>query len=256
MKTRAWFRVATSVALSALVVPVSGAQTRLAPAGTVVGVVQDTAGRALPGVEVRLRGTDILTRTNESGAFRLVNTPLGASQLLLRRLGFEATSVNLDLREGHIDSLIVSLNMSIATLPGMTVEEEAMTRSKRLLAGFWDRRSKGWGHFVTRDEIVDKNPHDFVDIVRMIPGVTTQVVNGRRTIRFNREAGMRTDCPPQYVIDGVPIENGNPDDFMPSDVEAVEIYNGVSTTPAAFAGRPQQRTRTCGTVVIWTRLPG
>ena len=53
------------------------------------------------------------------------------------------------------------------------------------------------------------------------------------------------------------VENASPDEFPPSDLEALELYSGPSTIPAQFA--PRSFTigqRTCGAIVIWTRLPG
>ena len=69
----------------------------------------------------------------------------------------------------------------------------------------------------------------------------------------NRAGGGR-DCPPQYVVDGMRIENASPDEFVPQDVEAIELYSGPATIPPQFA--PRFNSYTCGAVVIWTRLPG
>lgn len=66
--------------------------------------------------------------------------------------------------------------------------------------------------------------------------------------------GAVRDCPPQYVVDGMRIEAGSPDEFTPQDVEAVEFYSGPATMPPQFA--PRFNSYTCGAIVIWTRLPG
>jgi hypothetical protein len=208
-------------------------------------------------VEVWLRGSDLYTLTNEQGGFRIQGVPVGPVQVSMRRLGFAPTTTDLILRADRTDSLIVALTTLAASLPGMLVEDEAMTRSKRLLAGFWERRSRGFGHFFTRDEIERREPHDFTDIVRMTPSVSIVNSGGRKVIRFSRSAGMRGDCPPQYWVDGMRIENATPDEFPPHDVEAIELYAGTATIPPQFAPRIQTvRTQTCGAVVIWTRLPG
>ena len=69
---------------------------------------------------------------------------------------------------------------------------------------------------------------DFTDIVRMMPCVSI-----------------------------ITIENASPDEFPPQDVEALEIYAGVSTIPPQFAPRSFTiGVKTCGAIVIWTRLPG
>jgi hypothetical protein len=63
---------------------------------------------------------------------------------------------------------------------------------------------------------------------------------------------MFRDCPPQYWLDGIPLMNGSADEFSPDNVEAIELYAGPATTPPQFNTRGQ----TCGTVVVWSRLPG
>jgi hypothetical protein len=224
---------------------------------TLVGLIRDSTGHGIPGVEVSVRGSDLYAHTNDAGGFRIANTPVGAVKVSVRRMGFEQTTVDLTLRAGQTDSLVVALNAVAAKLAGVTVEDEAMTRSKRLLAGFWERRSRGFGHFYTREEIERRDAHDFADIVRMTPGVGISSVNGRKVIRFTRSAGIRGDCPPQYWVDGMRIENASPDEFPPQDVEAIELYAGSATIPPQFAPRIQNvKSQTCGAVVIWTRLPG
>lgn len=227
------------------------------PPTTLVGVVRDSSGNPVSGVEVWIRGSDLYTHTGENGGFRLPGAPAGAARVTVRRMGFESSTFDLQLRSGQVDSLIVSLTMIPTALAAVNVEEERMTRSKRLLSGFWERRSRGFGHYLTRAEIESKDPHDFTDVVRMTPGVSVVTVGGRRSIRFSRGSGIRGDCPPQYWVDGMRVENASPDEFPPSDLEALELYAGASTIPAQFA--PRSFTigqRTCGAIVIWTRLPG
>lgn len=221
---------------------------------TLVGSIRDSAGRPVAGAEVWLRGSDLYTHTNDLGGFRLPPSQPGNVKLSVRRLGFEPAIVDLKLRAGQIDSLVLSLTMSATSLPGVVVEGEADSRSKRLLAGFWERRSRGFGHFVTHEEIIKKEPHDFTDIVRHIPSVQIVDRNGRRVIRFPRSPGTRGDCPPQYWVDGMRIENATPDEFPAGDIEAVEVYAGSSTIPPQFM--PKMTTYACGVIVIWTRLPG
>lgn len=224
------------------------------PFAALVGQVRDSAGNAIPGVEVRLGGGQLLyARTDDSGGFRLTGLTPGATQVTVRRLGFAPDTVRLTLRAGRIDSLVLSLAMVASALPGVLVEDEYEARSHRLLAGFWERRSRGFGTFLTRDDIERRNPHEFVDLARGVPSMRIFSINGRQTIRFGRTTTMR-DCPPQYIVDGLRIENGSPDEFTPQDIEAVEIYPGPATTPPQFTNRPY--TYTCGAIVIWTRIPG
>ena len=255
MAKLSWSRcghITMACCLTAVAMPAS-AQVRFA---SLVGVVRDTAGTPVPGVEVWLRGSDLYTHTADNGGFRLVDITPGNSRLTVRRMGYEPITVDITLSPGVRDTVVISMSMLAASITGMSIEEERMTRSTRLLKGFWDRRASGFGHFVTREEIDAKDAHNFTDLVRMTPGLNVITVGGRQTIRL-RNTGGRGDCPPQYWIDGIRMDNAGPDEFVPGSIEAIEIYNGISTTPPQFAPRVVSfGPRTCGTIVVWSRLPG
>jgi hypothetical protein len=255
MAELSWSRrrhIALALCLGAAAVPAS-AQMQMA---SLVGVVRDTAGAPVSGVEVWVRGSDLYTHTADNGGFRLIDITPGDAKLTVRRLGFEPITVDIRLSAGVRDTVVISMSMVAASLAGVNVEEERLTRSTRLLRGFWDRRGSGFGHFVTREEIDAKDAHNFTDLVRMTPGLNVVTVGGRQTIRL-RDSGGRGDCPPQYWLDGIRIENAGPDEFIPGSLEAVEIYNGVATIPPQFSPRVVSfGPKTCGAIVIWSRLPG
>ena len=216
-----------------------------------VGMVRDSAGHAVAGAELRFQDGVLLARTNDSGGFRIASAPVGTSTLSVRRLGFAPASTKLTLRAAHVDSLVLTLSLVATELAGVLVEDEAMDRSHRFLAGFWERKARGFGSFITRDDIVKRDTREFTDLVRMMPSVRVTTNNGRQFIAFR---GANGDCPPQYFVDGIRIEQGSPDEFNPDDVEAIELYPGAATTPPQFAR--SMFARTCGAIVIWTRLPG
>lgn len=219
-----------------------------------IGMVRDSAGRPVMGVELRLKGRDvILARTNDEGGFRISSMPVGQSSLALRRLGFAPAVIDVRLRANALDSLVITMSALPAVLAEVAAVDEHDALSRRVLARFWERKKNGFGKFMTRDEIENRNATDFADLVRAMPGVRVTTSNGRPAIRFSRNNPMR-DCPPQFIVNGIRIENGSPDEFAPMDVEALEIYSSVATIPVEFQPRPNSDT--CGAVVIWTRLPG
>lgn len=241
---------AASVMLCAPVL--AGAQGRV-PSTGLVGIVRDSVGRPVTSAELRIAESALLARTNDSGGFRFSAVPVGRTTVVLRRLGYAQETIPVTLREGRIDSLVITLSALAAELPGVLVVDEAEARSRKLLAGFWERRSRGFGYFVTRGEIEKKMTSDFTDLVRQVPSVMISTVNGRKVIGFFRNGGSPS-CPPQYFVDGMRIQQGSPDEFTPEDIEAIEVYAGAATTPPQFA--PYFYSRTCGAIVIWTRLPG
>jgi len=219
-----------------------------------VGLVRDSLGHAVAGAEVSARENVVVAFSDDSGRFHVASMPAGARGVFVRRLGFAPTRAPITRGDGETDSVRVTLHAIAQPLPEITVQEQHDSLSRKVLAAFWERRARGFGKFVTRAEIEQRGSSQFVDVVRTVPSVTIQSSRGRPDIRF-RGAGygaMFRDCPPQYWLDGIPLERGVADEFTPENVEAIELYASPATTPPQF----NTRNATCGTVVVWSRLPG
>ena len=216
------------------------------------GFVKDSLGHAVAGAEVRARGNVVVAFSDDSGRFHVAQMPVGARGVFVRRLGFAPTRAPIVVGAGDADSVRVTLRAIAQSLPEINVEEQHDSLSRKVLADFWARRRLGFGKFVTRDEIERKGASRFVDVVRSVPSVTIMSARGRPDIRFRGAAFGSRDCPPQYWLDGIPLERGGADEFAPENVEAIELYPSAATTPPQF----NTRSATCGTVVVWSRLPG
>jgi hypothetical protein len=221
--------------------------------GAISGTIKDSTGIPIPGVEVVLLQVRGVVYSDSLGVFRFANISPGKRQLHFRRLGFSPKSNDADISEGQTLALAVVLEPYATEIEGMTVEEA--TRRHQVLSDFYDRSSRGFGHFVTREQIEKRNPMNLSDMMRMIPGARLVPLRGgsQATLRFSRAQGAR-DCPPQYWVDGVKAWNLNIDDIVPQDVEGIEVYSGASTVPPQFNTR--EGTTICGVVLIWTRIPG
>jgi hypothetical protein len=236
-----------------LLLPALAASVLAQSVGAISGTVKDSDGKPIPGVEVVLLQHHGAVFSDSLGSFRFVDIASGKRQLHFRRLGFSPKGIDADVSEGKTLALSVVLDESATAIEGMTVEETA--RRRQLLSDFYDRMSRGFGHFITREQIEQRNPMNLSDMMRMVPGAQLIPVRGtsQATLRFNRAQTGR-DCPPQYYVDGVKVWSLNIDDVIPEDVEGIEIYSGVSTIPPQFNTR--EGTTVCGVVVIWTRIPG
>jgi hypothetical protein len=215
-----------------------------------VGLVRDSAGHAIPLAEVRARGNLLVARSDDSGRFHVPQMPAGARGVFVRRLGFAPTRASITQSNGDTDSITVTLVAVATSLPSVVALEQHDSLSKVVLAEFWARRAKGFGRFITRDDIEARGGIHFVDLLRSAPGVMIQNYRGRPEVRFSRS--VIRDCPPQYWLDGIPLERGSADEFYPDNVEAIELYSGPATTPPQYT----TRSMTCGTIIIWSRLPG
>jgi len=197
----------------------------------------------------------LAARSDDVGRFVLRDVPVGKVELSVRRLGFEPSAFVLTVPADRGDTLALVLDVRPLRIDGVIVNGTDM---KRLVAleEFYRRRAAGGGWFVTRAEIEARQPSYLSDVMRGLAGV--QVVrlarNGGSTVRFLASRSSRRDCPPQFWLDGQRLENFELDDVSPRDVEGIELYQGPGTTPMQFAHNVG--TRGCGTVIIWTRLPG
>ena len=225
-----------------------------AQVGAISGTIRDSAGVPIPRVEVVLLQLKGAVYSDSVGVFRFGNIPAGRRQLHFRRLGFAPKSMDADVAEGKTVALAVVLEASAMQIEGMTVEEQ--TRRRQMLSDFYDRSSRGFGHFVTREQIEKRNPMNLSDMMRLIPGARLVPLRGggQSTLRFSRAQLGNRDCPPQYWVDGVKAWNLNIDDIVPQDVEGIEVYSGASTVPPQF--NTKEGTTICGVVLIWTRIPG
>jgi TonB family protein len=252
MQTRVRLSFATG-ALVPLLVAVSSAGTVYAqgaePLGGVVGTVRDSTGAGLVGAELSVVGTDLRTRSDESGAFRLTNVRRGTAALRVRRLGFRPTTVEVTVDSGANAPVKVTLARLAQELTPVLVRADRR-RYTGPFADFYERRDRGFGRFITRADIERRNPMMFTDLLRQIPGVhlvSTPGIDHAVRIRGN-------SCAPLIWVDGMPLSKlveFDLDALSPQDIEGIEVYSGISTVPVQFQWVRGEAS--CGAIVIWSR---
>jgi hypothetical protein len=213
----------------------------------VVGVVRDPLGNLLEGVTVEAGAQ--ATRTNARGAFSLSPPADDSLTVVVRLVGYVPVSVRLGLRDRTWDTLLVHLARAPQALDPVDVTASRYTRAGT--KGFEERRTRGTGVFVTREEILARNTTLTSEVLRLKRGVN--VVRGR--VRFVSYTGSRgTVCQPNLWVDGARMRGGEVDDISALDIEGIELYASFSTVPAEFTPLPSAGPP-CGTIVIWTRTP-
>lgn len=214
-----------------------------------VGFVRDAKGEPLDGVTVEVHGQR--STTDRRGAFALLTTLVDTASVALRRVGFEPLEAFISTRNGMWDTVIVQMDAAATTtLPGVAVRETFATRAGAI-RGFEERRERGLGQFVTRDEIVDRGSQKLTDILRSKKGV--MIVRGR--LRFAAFVGSRSvNCQPNVFLDGTRAPGMEVDEIAAQSIEAIELYPNLSTIPIEFQTIGQSTTP-CGTIAIWTRVP-
>jgi hypothetical protein len=218
--------------------------------------------RPVANAQIRLIDGSRATLTDDRGAFRLSEVPLGPQGVLIRAIGYRPLQIDVVLEAGdtvRLDSTILALTPVAVELPGVRVESDSQQVAALTLTGFYDRRGRGFGAFAERDEIQRWAPHTISDVLRHLPGVwITPNPNYGRTgprIDFRRYLIAMRGCGNiVFFLDGTSLGSSADPTFdldlvaNAVDVTAVEVYRGPSEIPLQF-----NATNTlCGAVVLWT----
>jgi hypothetical protein len=233
----------------------AGATAAQAPAGdpnaplgkaVLTGNVTGGDGKPLEGAQVLLVGTTRSTRADYKGNFRMTGLPAGTQKVEVRLLSYQLKSyvVNLSaVREAHLNAV---LDTRAQVLDPVITTATTTTD----IPGFDQRMAGGVGTFFTKKQIDLLSPQTITDIFRQVAGMKVMFSNGQYIVVANR--ANQTCQTAQWYVDGSPYtmnESDNPDElFLPSEVEAIEVYNSATSTPPQFMGSQSA----CGTIVVWT----
>lgn len=243
---------AFGAAIGAFVVPARAVAQK--GTGAVSGIVKDSAGVAIPSVEVVVIKTGVTVRTDSRGKFVIAGVPVGSTDISFRRISFAPVVLSFPIAEDDTIEAQVTLGGSVQALPATVVD--APVEHQRRLDAFEAHRRAGAGHFITRSDVEQRAPHRLTDLLRSIPGTSVDVdANGLPILHF-AGAPHSSNCTPAYYMDGMRVRALNIDDISPVDIEGIELYSGSAGLPPEYNQFFLGSTSVCGTVVIWTRLPG
>jgi len=237
-----------AAALFAAVPNVARGQDQLAP-GVISIVVRDSIGRSIAGAELTVEGTAVRGVTDDRGEIRFTAVRGGPATVRIRRLGFRPSSVDVIVDQRVPATSIVMLTPIAQRLAPIVVK--GGTNYTGRMAGFYQRRDLGIGHFVSRERLERDNPAQLTDVFRRLPGVqimSTRTI--RNAIRFRGNGGA---CWPLVWLDGAPLPTAEFDlDFLsPTSIEGIEVYSGISQIPPQFMGA--RGLGSCGVIVVWSR---
>ena len=226
--------------------------SRHGASAAIIGHVTDASGAGLPGAEITLEKSErVHAVTGDSGQFRIMDLAAGTMVFNVRRIGFEAATFTAVLHPGKVGRATFRLTASAQELPTVAVSDTANTT--HWLDQFERRREGSRGTFFTRAEIVHQGATSGTDIVRTVAGL--RLVPGRggigHQVVMTRGDGVRS-CVPQMFVHNMPY-SGTLDDFIADDIEALEVYVGISEIPPELT--KNGRGGDCGAIVVWTRDP-
>ncbi|MEP7000666.1 MAG: TonB-dependent receptor [bacterium] len=242
--------VAIGIAAHVAAAQTDSARLRVRP-GIIDGFVADTALVPLEGATISILGSGLRVSTRDNGRFRMLGMPQGEYVLLVRRLGYEGTTSKVLVEPEEVTRLSFTLNPVVAKLAAMEISARGVSQR---MTEFYQRRDEGIGHFITREEIVQRNPVTTFELLRGIPSIRVSDIDDKGLARV---ASTRSNCTPQIMLNGLPIAPS----FVPSpnELAGIEVYSGPATMPLQFkrAGRaagssPLDGEPWCALILLWT----
>ena len=243
--------------------PHSGsAQSRTAqePAHLIVEVEALEDGALLADVQIAVGREGIGGVTDALGRAVIRDVPPGTHFVTLRVLGFAAEAFAVDFMPGSVMKASVKLAQRPEPLEEGVLDEFALgevevvaERDSRWLArgGFYERRARGFGTFLSRADLDARQPLNLSDALRTVPGVHI-LPDGLASSALSMRGAHRGACVMAVFVDGVFMAQPNLDAIPPEDVEAVEVYRGPAELPPRFNSASLDAT--CGAIVVWTRI--
>jgi hypothetical protein len=220
------------------------------------GIVTDSAGAPIAGVEVSLTSAGVTRITDGKGTFRLPDLTPGTHQLVARKVGYGPLDVQLvfgpneTVRRTIVLSRITVLNEVRVTA---AFPDPAMD-------AFREHVKVGLGHFIMREELEKNAIRPLANLVQMLPGtrIVTQP-NGKADIATSRRCKdyLSNTCPPcpsAVYLDKMLMtrwERIDINTFPVADIEAVEWYASRGQAPIEYNDAKNE----CGVLVIHTRRP-
>ena len=227
------------------------AQTRL-----ISGTIKDAkTGNVLPSVTVKVRGKNISTVTNSDGGFSL-NVPSGDVTLEVSSVGYAAKTIVAGAGSGNI---AVSMDVSTADLGEVVVTALGISKESKKL-GYAVSTVKG-------DEMSKARTTNVASaLTGQVAGLNVHGTSGGPAgsvrILLRGVSGLTGGGSPLFVVNGIPIDNGNRGgagewggsdngdgigNINPDDIESMTVLKGLAAS-ALYGSRAAN-----GVILITTK---
>jgi hypothetical protein len=173
--------------------------------------------------------------TDAEGRFSIEDVAPGVDTVQVRYFGFEPSATVVDLQPGHITDATLLISNTVLEVADLTVEVRRTLTGK--LKGFEERRFKGFGEFITPQQIERRQPRVPSDMLRGIAGVVVGSEQLGQTEVYFTKGSTAGRCAPTMTID----------EITAADLLAMELYKGGTQMP------PQWASNSCGLIIVWTK---
>ena len=228
----------------------------------ITGRVLSNDGMPIRGAAVTSDSAPGVTLTDSAGVFR-VSLPTGRRILHVRALGFAPLDTVLDVA-GGLRSVEIRMRRVAVLLDSVRIVESGTLKPARYantmkFDDFYERKHSAiGGTFLTREDLERAGRADLPDLIRRIPGVRVEKNRlGNTTLRFERcvapgfvtRGEEQRSAVVQVFVNGVKVQDAfaTIDAMKTDDVEAIEVYQGVSQLPSVARGDG------CAAIFLWTR---
>lgn len=216
----------------------AGISFNVANAGPVSGTVKDETGSALPGVSVKIKGTNNGTQTDGNGHFKINANP--GDVLVFTYVGYNVKEVTVGNSANYEVSLTPNsknLNEVVVTALGITKSQASLTYDQQTVSGKELETVKDPSFVNSLNGKVAG-----LDIEQSSSGAggsTKVVLRGNKSIYGNNNV--------LYVVDGIPLNDntsGQPNgpfaygadggdgisNINPDDIESISVLKGASAS--------------------------
>ena len=191
----------------------------------VTGRITDEKGIPLIGANLIVQGTVIGTATNSRGEFILRGIVKGSYILTASMIGYQTTSVDIDLNEKNIDKLEIRLSKTSLQYDQVIVtaskyKEEIKNLSVSALV-------------INSERINEKNFITLDQALRYAPGVN--VIQDQVSIRGSSGYSLGAGTRVLTAIDGIPLYTGDSGEIIwqilpPTEIERIEVVKGAASS--------------------------
>jgi len=231
-------------------------------AAILIGRVLDVVDSgAIANAGIQIVGTTLDDRSDGRGRYRIASVPAGVYEIEVRSFRYKPIRRSVTFVAG--DS--VRLDIYMEHVPALLSEIVVHGRALRVPHGFeaiYERGARGWGTFITSEQIDSLNPRDIKTMFEPIKGMFVSQngvyfnrcygspklwgeyaelwIDGDRVTKFQNFSRSATD--PRGM-------NEYLEQLPPRDVQAIEVYTSSGSIPAEFTsgGSP------CAVIAVWTK---
>ncbi|TDE14835.1 SusC/RagA family TonB-linked outer membrane protein [Dyadobacter psychrotolerans] len=226
-------------------------QNVLAQTKTISGKVLEKGNETgIPGVTIKVEGTNTGTQTDIQGIFQIQVPENGV--IVASFIGYETQRIQLDSRSQYE----IQMQVSSTTLSEVVVTALGISREKRSL-GYSSQQLDG-------DNLTTASTGNVTSALSgKVSGVqirTNTGIGGSANIVIRGNKSLTGDNQALYVIDGVPVDNSNAStsnnsydygnlasDLNPDDIESLNILKGAAAT-ALYGSRAAN-----GAIIVTTK---